>query len=118
MLTIVTSVACYWHQGFNVTYVNNTDEALCVSEFPDGASQRRSSYCDDIQAHDEVTYSHGYCDRPEELRWVRLLAGPEGERIYETLATCEKWQELDAVISVTLIDGRYVVKQTPPDVAD
>ena len=107
VIFIASAAFCYWHQGFDVRYVKNTDQLLCTAAYPEDAPQRRQLYCDGLPVHDEITYSHGYCDRPEEIWSVLVSVGFESRWIYESPATCEEWQQNDVTITVEQTGGRY-----------
>jgi hypothetical protein len=114
VIFIANAAFCYWHQGFDVSYVNNTDESLCVREYPRDTPQdsKQRLYCDDVPPQDEITYSHGYCDRAEEPRSVLVAVGSEQDPIYETTRTCKEWQDNDVRVTVEQTDGRYVATES------
>ncbi len=111
-------IGCYRHVGFDITYVNNTDEELCVYDStsgPPGGVNPRG--CDEIEIDEDITYTHGYCGSPEERWWVLLTDEPGGQHIYLKSLTCDQWQESDAIISIERVGGRFVVSDNLLDTA-
>jgi len=111
-------IDCYWHVGFEVRYVNNTDAGLCVYDSTSGPPRGVGTRgCNKIEAHENKTYSHGYCDRPEEEWWLLVTDGPGGQHIYLSSLTCEQWQHSDPTITIDRVAGRFVVSEDLPNLA-
>ena len=108
-------IDCYWHVGFDIRYVNRTGQTLCVydssSGAPPGVSPRG---CNQLDPSSDKTYTHGYCDAPDETWWLLLTTGPGGEHIYLRSLTCEEWQDADVTITVEQTDGGFAARDSLP----